>query len=87
MSDWVVTAAVALAAFLLGVAVGRARPRRQVVWSEPAQPPQRSAEVDDLIRRGQKIQAIKRYRKLHGTDLKTAKDAVEAIERQIAGES
>ena len=81
------TAAVALVAFLLGMAVGRARPRRRVVWSEPARPLQRSAEVDDLIRRGHKIEAIRRYRKLYGTDLKEAKDAVEAIERQLAGEA
>ena len=87
MSDWTVTAAVALAAFLVGLAVGRSRPRRQLVWSEPARPPQRSPDVDDLIRRGQKIEAIKRYRKLHGTDLKDAKEAVEAIERQLEGEA
>ncbi len=36
------------------------------------------AEIDALLRAGQKIEAIKMYRTLHGVDLKAAKDAVEA---------
>jgi ribosomal protein L7/L12 len=43
--------------------------------------------VDELVRRGDKVQAIRRYRQLHGVDLKDAKAAVEAIERQLAGGS
>jgi ribosomal protein L7/L12 len=39
--------------------------------------------VDLLIRSGQKIEAIKEYRSLHRVDLKTAKDAVEAREREL----
>lgn len=37
--------------------------------------------VADLLRAGQKIEAIKRYRELTGVGLKDAKDAVEAMER------
>lgn len=36
-------------------------------------------ELLDLLRRGQKIEAIKRYRKWTGAGLKEAKDAVEAL--------
>jgi ribosomal protein L7/L12 len=36
------------------------------------------ADIDTQLRAGQKIQAIKVYRHLHGTDLKDSKDAVEA---------
>jgi ribosomal protein L7/L12 len=39
--------------------------------------------VDLLIRSGQKIEAIKEYRSLHRVDLKRAKDAVEAREREL----
>lgn len=39
--------------------------------------------IDLLIRSGQKIEAIKAYRALHRVDLKTAKDAVEAREREL----
>jgi ribosomal protein L7/L12 len=42
-------------------------PQVQVFWSE----------VDDLIRQGQKIQAIKRYRQQFGCGLKDAKDAID----------
>ena len=45
--------------------------------------PPSPAAVDDLLRGGQKIQAIKYYRELHGVDLKTAKDAVEARGREL----
>lgn len=40
-------------------------------------------EIVDLLRRGQKIQAIKIYRDRTGAGLKEAKDAVEALERQL----
>jgi ribosomal protein L7/L12 len=39
-------------------------------------------ELDELLARGLKIQAIKRYRERTGFGLKEAKDAVEAIERE-----
>lgn len=36
------------------------------------------SEIDDLIRRGEKIEAIMRHRQLHGVSLQEAKDAVDA---------
>lgn len=41
------------------------------------------AEILDLIRRGRKIEAIKRMRDLTGTRLAEAKDAVETLERTL----
>jgi ribosomal protein L7/L12 len=38
------------------------------------------AEVRDLVRRGKKIEAIKRYRELTHCGLKEAKDAIDAME-------
>ena len=34
-------------------------------------------EIDELLREGKKINAIKRYREVFGTDLKESKDAIE----------
>ena len=45
--------------------------------------PASSERIDLFIRSGQKIEAIKEYRALHRVDLKTAKDAVEAREREL----
>jgi large subunit ribosomal protein L7/L12 len=42
-----------------------------------------SSQVMDEIRHGKKIQAIKLYREQTGVGLKEAKDAVEALARQI----
>lgn len=41
------------------------------------------AEILDLIRRGRKIEAVKRMRELTGMGLAASKDAVEAIERGL----
>jgi ribosomal protein L7/L12 len=41
------------------------------------------ADVDRLILAGRKIEAIKVYRHLHGTDLKDAKQAVEDRARTL----
>jgi len=52
--------------------------------SRDATPPAATLVIDDQIaaslRSGRKIEAIKRYRELHGVGLKEAKDAVEAIQ-------
>ena len=37
------------------------------------------AEIMPLIRQGNKIEAIKRYRELTGSDLRTAKEAVDRM--------
>jgi ribosomal protein L7/L12 len=42
------------------------------------------AELHQALATGRKIDAIKAYRRLHGTDLKHSKDAVE---RAMAGQS
>ena len=39
--------------------------------------------IDEFLRMGRKIEAIKEYRALHGVDLKSAKDAVEARAREL----
>ena len=43
----------------------------------------RFEEVRQSIRRGQKIEAIKRHRELTGMGLKESKDAVEDLERRL----
>jgi ribosomal protein L7/L12 len=40
-------------------------------------------EIEAAIRAGRKIEAIKLYREAFGTDLKGAKDAVEALEARL----
>ncbi len=40
-------------------------------------------ELRDLLERGRKIEAVKRYRELSGLGLKEAKDAVDAMERGL----
>jgi ribosomal protein L7/L12 len=52
-------------------------PRRREVLPPPA------ATIDGLLQAGQKIAAIKAYREMHGVDLKTAKDAVDARAREL----
>lgn len=39
--------------------------------------------IDEYLRTGRKIDAIKAYRLLHRVDLKAAKDAVDAREREL----
>lgn len=79
--SWYWMAAIA-AVVLLGVMsrVGeRAGSRRPRAGDGPASP----ERIDELVRAGQKIEAIKEYRALHGVDLKAAKDAVEARAREL----
>ena len=71
-----------LLAFVAGFVLGRRRPNRKIVWSKPIVPIA-SPEVEALLLSGQKIEAIKLYRELHGTDLKDSKDAVEAMARRL----
>jgi hypothetical protein len=46
-------------------------------------PPSAMASIQDALRRGQKIEAIKLYREHSGLGLKEAKDAVEALEKEM----
>ena len=48
-------------------------------WEEPPAPEGPDAEIVALVRAGNKIEAIKRYRELTGADLATAKVAVEQL--------
>jgi phosphodiesterase/alkaline phosphatase D-like protein len=86
MLPWPVVALLLLLAFALGYALGRRRSDRAVVWTATT-PPVASPDVEALVRDGRKIDAIKRYRKLHGVGLKEAKDAVEALERELPPQS
>jgi ribosomal protein L7/L12 len=54
---------------------------------KPSAPPAGDAAVDadvvSMIRSGNMIDAIRMYRELHGTDLVTAKNAVEALAKTL----
>lgn len=39
--------------------------------------------IEKLVELGRKIEAIKFYRQIHGTDLVTAKDAIDAITHRL----
>jgi hypothetical protein len=51
-------------------------------YQEPALNPAISAAAD-LLRGGNKLEAIKVYQKLTGTGLREAKEAVEALEKNL----
>lgn len=70
------------------VLFGLASRRGEEVSSTPRRTPDDrtpavAGDIDALLRGGQKIQAIKAYRELHGVDLKTAKDAMDARAREL----
>jgi hypothetical protein len=44
-----------------------------------------NAELMELIRAGQRIEAIKKYREMHGVGLKEARDAIEAMKKLDGG--
>ncbi len=50
---------------------------------QPGGTPPSPGLIDDLLRGGQKIEAIKQYRTMHGVGLKEAKDAVDARAREL----
>lgn len=79
-----------LAAVAVAVAVVWMQSRQEDQVNRRAEPvdylPQREAspqaqqQIRDLLASGKKIEAIKAYREATGADLKTAKDAVDAME-------
>jgi ribosomal protein L7/L12 len=72
------------AVVLLGILSRRGeRPDGQSRVGRAGRTPPSPAEIDVLLRAGQKIEAIKMYRALHGVDLKAAKDAVDARARAL----
>jgi ribosomal protein L7/L12 len=88
--------AIVLGIFLLGFIIGRVTASKEKTTTvyRPVVPrgdaltsgrdiAQIDPEVEAAIRSGHKIDAIRRYREIHGTDLKDAKDAVDAIEATL----
>lgn len=73
----------AIAAIALLAVVSRRGERSGTPRPRPGDAPPSSERIDLLIRSGQKIEAIKAYRALHRVDLRAAKDAVEAREREL----
>jgi ribosomal protein L7/L12 len=87
MPQWSVEGGLVLIGFVLGrLSVSRSanpgmpRPSAPLTGIDPANA---DAEIVTCLRSGQKIEAIKRYRELHHVDLKSAKDAVEALEARL----
>ena len=76
---WVAGAA---AVVLLGLA-SRMGERSGSIRSGSSSPPPSPERIDQLLRAGHKIDAIKAYRTLNGVDLKAAKDAIDARAREL----
>jgi ribosomal protein L7/L12 len=55
--------------------------RLNIVYLEPNADPVFVPEIQDALRRGDKIEAIKRYRELTGLGLAEAKRAIDRAER------
>ena len=91
MKTWIFYAALVLLGFLIGRFT--APKERTTVVYKPTVPrsggsasseiAQVDAEIEAAIRSGRKIDAIKMYRETYGTDLKSAKDAVEALQSRL----
>jgi Ribosomal protein L7/L12 C-terminal domain. len=73
----------AIAAVVLLALVSRRGERPASARLRPRDGPPSPERIDQFIRAGQKIEAIKQYRTLHAVDLKAAKDAVEARAREL----
>ena len=73
----------ALAAVVVLAVLSRRGERSDTPRPRSGDAPPSPERVDLFLRSGQKIEAIKEYRTLHRVDLKTAKDAVEAREREL----
>jgi hypothetical protein len=67
---------------LLGV-LSRIGERSNAPRSGVSDAPPSPERIDELLRAGRKIDAIKAYRLLHRVDLKTAKDAIDARAREL----
>ena len=70
------------AVVVLGL-VSRLGERSGTGRSDASSGPPTPEQIDQLVRAGRKIDAIKAYRALHGVDLKAAKDAIDARARQL----
>lgn len=77
-----VVAGVMLSRLLRRSARGRLDPRPGASAARPIGPaPEPDAEVQALARSGNKLEAIKRYRKATGLGLKESKDAIDRLDR------
>jgi ribosomal protein L7/L12 len=74
---------VAIAVLGLSISILRKRQQHQMDYPQGSRPDTDPDSGTDEIRRmalaGNKIEAIKRYREIHGVGLKEAKDAVEKL--------
>ena len=57
--------------------------RLNIEYADPDSDPVLSPQIQDALRRGNKIEAIKIYRELTGVGLAEAKDAIEKAEQFI----
>lgn len=94
MKTWIFYAALVLLGFLMGrftapkertTVVYKPTVPRGSAGSESSEITAIDAEIEAAIRSGRKIEAIKMYRETYGTDLKSAKEAVEALQSRLGG--
>jgi ribosomal protein L7/L12 len=57
--------------------------RLNIEYADPNSDPTLSPQIQDALRRGNKIEAIKIYRELTGVGLAEAKDAIDKAEKFI----
>lgn len=57
--------------------------RLNIEYADPNSDPTLSPQIQDALRRGNKIEAIKIYRELMGVGLAEAKDAIDKAEKFI----
>jgi ribosomal protein L7/L12 len=82
---WIATLVIGLFAFLAGW-TAKARRQPQPLLPPAAELAARARSIDavrDLAARGKKIPAIKAYRAATGAGLREAKEAVEALQREL----
>lgn len=93
MKTFIIDAGLVLLGFLIGRFTAP-RERTTVVYKPAAgsggptragsgEPSPADAEIEAAIRSGRKIDAIRMYRETYGTDLKSAKEAVEALQSRL----
>ena len=93
MKTWIFYAAFLLLGFLIGrftapkertTVVYKPTVPRRTGGSESSELTEVDAEIEAAISAGRKIDAIRLYRETYGTDLKSAKEAVEALQSRLS---
>jgi ribosomal protein L7/L12 len=82
MTKLLVTTLLIIAAVLVVNASRRWQRRHEEFSRRPARGEATDADVERFVALGRKMTAIKLYREIHGVDLKTAKEAVEALAKK-----